>query len=480
MILALAGGALGIAFAYATVRAMLALIPVTPPFWMVVHIDASVVAFSVLVTMVAGLVFGLVPALHASRGNVEELRDATRYSPARSRIQSALVVGEVALSVLLLVCAALLMQTLVRLQRIDAVFERGGVVTVRVVRFGGGGGVRQTAAAMSAMHDRVLDALHGLPGVTRAAITNTLPFTGTQVDRRQDTLIARDRPDAKVLAPLAGADVSPDYFRAMGIRLVRGRFFDRSDTTDSQLVVLINERGARMLWPDRDPIGQEVIWGAPSATNTYCRVVGVVADVRHQSAERENGIELYYPLTQWPVSGGYYVVRVSDDPDAMAATIRQTIESAERTLAVADVKTMEQRVDESLWQRRLWGVLFSGFAAMALALAAVGLYGVMSHTVAQRTREIGIRMALGDRPLRMGRAIVHDGMRLVAVGLLLGALAAFGAGRMIAGLLFGVPPHDAVTFVTVTIVLIVTAFTAIVIPAYRAARVDPIVALRSD
>jgi predicted permease len=316
--------------------------------------------------------------------------------------------------------------------------------------------------------------------VTTAAITNTLPFTGTQVDRRQDTLIARDRPDAKVLAPLAGADVSPDYFRAMGIRLVRGRFFDRSDTTDSQLVVLINERGARMLWPDRDPIGQEVIWGAPSATNTYCRVVGVVADVRHQSAERENGIELYYPLSQWPVSGGYYVVRVSGDPDAMAATIRRTIESAERTLAVADVKTMERRVDESLWQRRLWGVLFTGFAVLALALAAVGLYGVMSHTVAQRTREIGIRMALGDLPLRTGRTVVREGMRLVAVGLVVGGVAALGAGQLIAGLLFGVPPHDAATFATVIAVLVATALAAIVIPAYRAARVDPIVALRTD
>jgi predicted permease len=372
------------------------------------------------------------------------------------------------------------MQTLVRLQRIDAGFERGGLVTVRVVRFGGGGAVRPAAAVMSAMHERVLDAIDALPGVTAAAISNTLPFTGVQVDRRQDTLLVRDRADTKVLAPLAGADVSRDYFRAMGIRLVRGRLFDRSDTTASQLVVIINERGARMLWPDRDPIGQEVIWGAPSATNTYCRVVGVVADVRHQSAERDNGIELYYPVTQWLVSGGYYVVRVSGDPDAMAATIRRTIETSEPTLAVAEVKTMAQRVDDSLWQQRLWGVLFSGFALLALALAAVGLYGVMSHTVAQRTREIGIRMALGDRPLRMGRMVVREGMNLVAIGLVVGGVAAFGAGRLIGGLLFGVAPHDAITFATVVVVLIGAALAAIVIPAYRAARVDPIVAMRSE
>jgi putative ABC transport system permease protein len=164
----------------------------------------------------------------------------------------------------------------------------------------------------------------------------------------------------------------------------------------------------------------------------------------------------------------------------MAATIRRTIESSERTLAVGDVKTMERRVDESLWQRRLWGVLFTGFAVLALALAAVGLYGVMSHTVAQRTREIGIRMALGDLPLRTGRTVVREGMRLVAVGLVVGGVAALGAGRLIAGLLFGVPPHDAATFATVIAVLVATALAAIVIPAYRAARVDPIVALRTD
>jgi ABC-type antimicrobial peptide transport system permease subunit len=209
-------------------------------------------------------------------------------------------------------------------------------------------------------------------------------------------------------------------------------------------------------------------------------VVGVVADVRHQSAERDDGIELYYPVTQWLVSGGYYVVRVNGDPDAMAATIRRTIERSERTLAVAEVKTMAQRVDESLWQRRLWGVLFSGFALLALALAAVGLYGVMSHTVAQRTREIGIRMALGDRPLRIGRMVVHEGMNLVALGLVVGGVAALGGARLIAGLLFGVPPHDAITFATVVVVLIAAALAAIVIPAYRAARVDPIVSLRSE
>jgi ABC-type antimicrobial peptide transport system permease subunit len=200
--------------------------------------------------------------------------------------------------------------------------------------------------------------------------------------------------------------------------------------------------------------------------------------INPQSRRTASSCTTRSPSGRW--AAATTVVRVNGDTDAMAGTIRRTIETSEPTLAVAAVKTMERRVDESLWQRRLWGVLFSGFAVLALALAAVGLYGVTSYTVTQRTREIGIRMALGDRPLRMGRTVVREGMNLVGVGLVVGAVAAFGAGRLIEGLLFGVRPHDLVTFVTVVAVLTAAALAAIVIPAYRAAHVEPIVALRTE
>jgi putative ABC transport system permease protein len=391
-----------------------------------------------------------------------------------------LVVGEVALSVLLLVCTALLMQTFDRLQRIDPGFTAEGLVTARVLMQVPPGPFPQHAAIIGGAHVRTLDAIRRQPGVTAAAVTSALPFTGTQTERPEEPLVIRGQSDKEVVAPLSGADVSPDYFRAMGIPLRRGRLFDESDRRGAPHVVVINERAARTLWPGVDPLGQEIVWGVPSAVNPYARVVGIVADVHHQAAERDNGIELYYPLAQFPVRQGHYVVRVAGDLHAMADTIRRTIETSDRTMAVAEVKSMDQRIDESLWQRRLWGVLFAGFASLAILVAAVGLYGTVSYAVAQRTRELGIRIALGDRPARMGGVIVRQGMMLVLGGVAIGMMGALGAGRLIAGLLYDVPAHDPGTLAAVALVLFGAGLVAIVIPARRASRVDPIVALRAD
>ena len=266
----------------------------------------------------------------------------------------------------------------------------------------------------------------------------------------------------------------------MGIPLRRGRLLEESDVLGAPHVVVINERAARTLWPDREALGQEIVWGVPSEVNGYARVVGIVADVRHQAAERDNGIELYYPLAQFPVRQGYFVVRVAGDPHVMADTIRRTIQTSDPMMAVAEVKSMAQRMDESLWQHRLWSVMFAGFASLALLVAVVGLYGIVSHGVAQRTRELGIRVALGDRPARMGGMIVREGMTLVVGGVAIGIVGALGAGRLLAGLLHDVPPHDPGTLAAVAVVLFAAGLVAIVLPARRAARVDPIVALRAD
>ena len=441
-VLALAGGLLGVGLAYAGVKGVVALIPVTLPFWMTITIDRAVLGMSLLVTIATGVGFGLVPALHASKVDVSEaLKKGARGSYSRSRLRLALIVGEVAASLLLLVCAGLLMQAFVRLHRVDKGFQSDALMTVRVVKYEPGSR-EETAVRLNQMHRRVLDAIRRIPGVVSAAVTNTLPFTGTQVDRGRTGLLIKGRAqqDVKLTAPLAGADVSPDYFQTMQIRLKRGRLFDNRDTSTSPQVLIINERGARLLWSDRDPIGQEVVWGALSPSNPYCRVVGVVDNIRHQAAESEDGVELYYPITQWPISNSYYVVRTTVDPDSLAATLRRTIQVAEPTLAVPVIKTMEQRIDESLWQQRLWGLMFTVFAVVALALAAVGLYGVMAHGVAQRTREIGIRIALGAGPSGVGAMVVHEAMVLVAAGLLIGGVIAAAVGRLIAGLLYGVPP----------------------------------------
>jgi putative ABC transport system permease protein len=481
-ILAGAGGALGVGLAYLGVKAVVSLIPIAMPLWLQITIDRSVLGFSLLATLATGIGFGLTPALQVSRVDVTAaLNQGARGSARRSRLRLALIVGEVALSILLLVFAALLVQAFMRLQRVDKGFEAGGLLTARAVRYQGGTRA-EAAATLGVMHLRILERLRAIPGVASAAVTNTLPFTGTQVDRGRTTFSIRGRSqeETKVAAPYAGGDVSPDYFRTMRIRLVRGRLFDDSDTAASSFVMIVNERAARLLSPDRDIIGQELLWGSLSPANPFCRIVGIVENVRHQAAESENGIELYYPIAQWPIANSYYVVRTTADPDSLAAAVRRTIESAEPTVAVTVVKTMERRIDESLWQQRLWGVMFSAFATLALVLASVGLYGLMAHAVAQRTREIGIRIALGADQGSVGRMVVREAIALVLVGVALGSVAAVAAGRLIRGLLHGVPPHDPATFVTVAVALCASGLVAAWVPAYRASRVDPIRALRSE
>jgi putative ABC transport system permease protein len=482
LMLSAAGGLVGVGLAYAGVNAVVSLIPVTLPFWMVIDVDRATLAFAVFTTMVTAVLFGLAPALHASRVDVNRvLKEGSRGSASGWSGRAALVVGEMALSIVLLVCAALLLQTLARLQTVRTGFTADDLLTVRIVKYQAG--TRQESAALlSAAHARVLEAIRRVPGVSNASVTNSLPFTGTQTERsRVDISVkGRSQEETRTLSPLAGADVSPEYFATMGIPLVRGRLLNESDTAASPKVVVINERGAKLYWPGREPIGEEILWGALSPSNPYCRVVGVVGDVRHQAAEGDNGVELYYPITQWPIASSYYVVRVSGDAGALATAIRNAIESADPAAAVAEIKSMRNRMADSVWEHRLWGAMFGVFAALALGLAGIGLFGVMSHAVAQRTREIGIRMALGARPGNVGRMIVGEAMLLVGAGATVGIVAALAVGFVIRNLLFGVGPFDLTVYLVVTFVLAVVAPLAANVPARRAYRVDPIIALRSD
>jgi predicted permease len=409
------------------------------------------------------------------------LKEGSRGSTTRSSVRAVLVIAEVAFSIVLLVCAALLLQTLARLRAVEPGFEPENLLTIRVVKYQPGSR-QESAIVFSAAHARVLEAMRAIPGVLSASVTNGLPFTGTQTERgRMDLSIrGRSREDTKTLSPLAGADVGPDYFTTMRIPLVKGRFFNESDTPTSAKVVIINERAARLYWGDRNPIGDEVLWGSVTPSNPYCRVVGVVGNVRQQAAEPDNGVELYYPNTQWPSSNSFYVVRAAGDATALGPLLKQTIELADRTAAVAQIKSMPQRIGESLWQERLWGTMFGLFAVLSLSLAAVGLFGVMSHTVAQRTQEIGIRMALGPQPVSAGRIIVEEALFLVGAGTAFGVGGALGVGRMIRSLLHGAKPQDLSVYVLVVVVLIIVAIVAVLIPARRASRIDPIIALRSD
>jgi putative ABC transport system permease protein len=482
LLLALLGGAAGIALAYQAVKALLALIPVTLPFWMKIEVDAPVLLFSLAVAVLTSVLFGLAPAWQASRVNLSDaLKEGARGSSAHARARSTLVVAQMALCLLLLVGAGLMMQSFLRLLHVKTGFMPEGLLVARVTNFKTGARA-ETAAAMAVLHEQTLTRLRALPGALSAGVTGSLPFTSAQTERSRVDLRIKGRAEEelKYSESVAGADVSPGLLDTLGVPLRAGRLFDARDVTESPMVVIINERAAKKLFPDRDPIGQELLWGAPTPQNPYCRIIGVVGDVKHRAAEGGEGVELYYPYSQWPVTNGYYVLRTQGDPQALATAMRQAINAVNKDAAIVYLKPMEQLIGESLWQRRLWGVLFAVFAFVALSLAAVGLYGVMSYLVSQRTREIGVRMALGAQTGDVLRMALAQGVKLALGGIALGLAGALGLVSLISGLLYGVTARDPLTFAGVALLLLLVALLACWIPARRATKVDPLVALRCE
>jgi putative ABC transport system permease protein len=483
-VLGFAGGLLGVALAFAGVKALLALIPVALPLWMKIEVDLAVLSFAAIASLATGLLFGLIPAIAASGVDLHSLlKEGSRGSSGRSsRLRSALVIAEVALSVLLLVGAGLMMGSLLRLKNVSPGFKTDSATVVRVTKFQTGSTRAERSAVLSAFHDRVLDRLRQIPGVSAAVGTNGLPYAGTQEGRSTADLVIKGQADQemKQTLPLKGADVSIGYLETMGIPLLQGRYFDRRDTSASPMAVIVNERAARTLWPGRDPIGQQIRWGAVSPENPFCTVVGVVANIHYHAAEADNGLELYYPYTQYGVSSIYYVLRSSLPLESVGDGIRSAVRAIDKNAAIVWMKPIEQIMDESLWQRRLWGVLFAAFASFALMLAAIGIYGVMSYMVSQQTREIGIRVALGASRTAVLGLVIGNGFMLVLTGLAGGLCGAFALSRLIRNLLFGVTATDPVTYAGVPLFLIAVALLACYIPARRAASVDPLIALREE
>jgi putative ABC transport system permease protein len=485
LLLSLTGGLLGIGVAYLAVPALVSLIPVALPFWMRIEIDLPVLAASFAIAVSTGLLFGAAPALHAARADVQGLlKEGARGSSGRgTRLQGSLVAAEVSLAVLLLVGAGLLLKTFLRLHALETGFRTENLLVARVTNFQPGTRA-ESAAALASFHQRVLTGIRALPGVISAGATNGLPYTSTGSSRRNFDLLIKGRTAEEVRQTvyLEGEDVSPGYFETLGIPILQGRGFDGRDTPDSPMVVVVSERGARALWPDRDPIGQEVYWGAgaPGPENPYCIVVGVVGSVRHRPFDGEGGVELYYPFTQYPISNVYYVARTKGDPLRLAEPLRKVVEGVSADAGIVFVKTMEDLIVESLWQQRLWGVLLSIFSALALLLAAIGIYGVLAYAVAERTREIAVRVALGASGGTVLGLVLQRGLRLFAVGLTLGLIGALFLTRILSSLLYDVAPHDPATFAAVAALLTAVTLVACYLPARRAARLDPLVALRAE
>ncbi|HEV2802105.1 MAG TPA: ABC transporter permease [Pyrinomonadaceae bacterium] len=480
LLLALMGGALGLLIAMWGIDLLLAATPADLPRLNEVTLDGRVIAFNAAMTLLTGIVFGLAPALQASKADLNEaLKDGGRVSGEggrRSKLRGALVVAEVAISLVLLVGAGLLVQSFMRLLNVTPGFDAERVMTLDLVA---GRRKYPDSAQQTALIQNLLQRTSALPGVEAVGVVNPLPLNGN-FDAYNFAF-----PGRAAFAPgeEPNADrriISPDYFRAMSIALQRGRAFSDRDARDAPPVCTINETFARRYFADTDPVGQRIAFtDAPDAPAR--EVVGVVADVRHAGLDAPAGLEYYVPYSQAAFGRLTLVTRTaSQDPASIMPALRSLIREIDKDLPLWNVRTMNTLMSESVARRRFNMILLGIFALVALLLASLGIYGVMSYTVTQRTHEIGIRLALGAQPPDVLKMVLKQGMLLAAAGVALGLVCSFALTRSMSSLLYGVSATDPATFGLITLLLVLVAFAANYIPARRATRVDPLTALRYE
>jgi predicted permease len=474
LVLSSGGAVLGLALAVAGTRLLTALDAVSIPLLRDVRTDAAALVFTVVVTLITGVVFGLAPALQVSGARMTSvLKDASRGSTEgreRAFVRNALVVSEIAFACVLLVGAGLLIRSLVSVLEVKMGFEPARTATIRVDP----DSRVTTPAQRLAYMDNVLRRVSQAPGIERAAITDTLPFGRN----RTWGAGAKGATYERGKYPLAFVRVvSEGYPAAMGIPLLAGRDFSPSDMPGKEPVMLVNKTLADALWPGEDPIDKYI--AGPCANER--RVVGVVSDVRHLSLEQPSGNEMYIPARQCDdLAGSYLVVRSTLPAGQVAATLRAALIPIAPNLAGNDFRTLQQIVDRSVSPRRFTVLLLGGFAVFALILASLGIYALISYSVSQRTQEIGIRMALGASARDVQARIIGQTLRLAVIGLVIGAGASSLLARGASGLLFGVTAGDPQTFVGMVAVLAIVALVAGYLPARRASRIDPMVALRAE
>ena len=478
VVLGVAGAALGALLAVWAVRIVALAAPATMPRLEEIEVNARVLAFSLGAGLLSAMLFGLAPLLQTARARIAEWlheRGSGAGTPAARRLQQALVVAEVSLALVLLVGAGLLAESFVRLRSVDPGFARDRVLTAKVMLPARRYPAREAQVAFA---ERAVASLAELPGVQGAAVTNAAPLA----DSREGTSF-----DIEGAPPWpAGAEphmnwniVSTGYFETLGVRLVRGRTFDERDRLDTTPVIVINETLANRYFAGEDPIGRRMRAGFN--TGVAREIVGVVATERHAGprAEPHNGV--YLPFSQFPRAGPLtFLVRTASDPASLTGALRQAIAALDPGLAVFRAQPMAEVVDQSMATPRFSTTLLTAFAAVALLLAGVGLYGVISHAVSQRTREIGLRMALGATRADVLQMILGRGVLLAAVGVAAGLLGAVAVARLFAALLFGVSATSPPTYALSGIVLLAVGALASYLPARRAMRVDPVVALRAE
>jgi len=479
LVLAACGGALGLALAWWSIRILVALAPEKLPRVGEIGLDGTSIVFTAALVLATSVLVGLLPALRASRVPLHDvLKEDGKTSgmgSGRHHLRGALVVVEIALAVVVLVGAGLVARSLARLAGEDPGFRTRGVLTFEVfttmARY-----PRDPQRAVLA--EQLLERLRALPGVERTALINGLPLAsiGLQLER-----VVENRPLAPGTSPPL-ADwwiASPGYFEALGIPLVEGRTFTPRDQAGGVEVAVVDESLARREWPGESALGKRLKLNRPDGKGGWLTIVGVVRPVRAQSLEKGPGEQVYTPWSQTPRAMMSVVLATRGDPLGAARQVRQAVWSVDRDLSVERVRPLGEVVARSMAGRRSYTLLLAFFAIAALLLAVVGIYGVMAYSVVQRTQEIGIRMALGARRATVLKLIVGQGLALAGLGVLAGTLAAFWASRFIAGTLYGVAATDAATFAAVIALLLALALVSAFLPARRATRVDPVVALKA-
>lgn len=480
VMLAMAGGGLGLLFALWGTSLVESLGSKVNPMLNGITVDLRVLGFTVAISLLTGIVFGLAPALHVSNLDLNEsLKEGGRSSSAgatRNRLRSALVVSEVAMALVLLISAGLLIKSVIRLRDVNTGFNPENLLTMSVAL---PNAKYPNAPTWIAFYNQIIERIESLSGVKAAGVTSVLPFSGN-FDGRGLAVETRPKPRGEEIS----VDLyiaTPGYLRAMGIPLLEGRTLTEQDVEASPLIALVNKTMAEELWPNDAAIGKRIKFpGSDKRPQPWRTVVGVVSDVAQYGLDRKPPMQLYLPESQFPTSFMTLVVRTASDPAGMTAAIRNEILAVDKDQAVFKITTMEQLLGDSISLRRFSMLLLIIFAGIALTLATVGIYGVISYSVSQRSHEIGVRLALGAGRKDILRLVVGQGMTLTLTGVAIGLAAAFGLTRVMEGLLFGVSATDPVTFVLISIVLAGVALGACFVPARRATKVDPMIALRCE
>ena len=480
VLLSLAGAIPGVMLAVWGIAACTRLAPGKLPRVAESGVNLEVLGFTVLVAVITGILFGLVPALHVSRSDLNRsLNEGGRGgsdSTRRSRIRTALVVSEVGIAMVLLVGAGLLLQSLFRLRQVSP-----GFVADHVISFGlEPPDSRYSDEQRARFYRDLLQRIKAIPGVRSAAAVFPLPMSGVGANT---SLEIEGRPIPEAQRPATDVSlVSPEYFQTMGIPLLRGRVFTEHDDAQAPPVAIVNETFARRFFPGENLLGKRIrpsVWHAKGDGPMF-KIVGVVGDVSHGNLSRPTDPEVYQPDAQKSFAQLSVTVRTSLPPENIVSSLREQVQSLDKNLPLVDVKTMEDYVSDSMAAPRFDTVLLGIFASLALLLTAIGLYGVISYSVTQRMHEMGIRIALGAQSTDILRMILRQGLLLAIVGVAIGLAASFGTARIIASLLYGIRATDIGTFVVIAAVLMGVALVASYVPARQATKVDPMVALRYE